>query len=124
MIARIEDTEDPNWVRVIYTDKGPRLKRREDVFRPRARPYEIIPDLKPYKAVAGDMAGKWITGRKEHREFLKRNGFEEVGNEYNYMTRNPHGMKDDHPYVERLKWLEKNPELNKIYQTERQKLRK
>ena len=42
----------------------------------------IIKDIEPYKAVAGDMAGKWITSRKQHREFLKRNGFQEVGNEH------------------------------------------
>jgi hypothetical protein len=30
------------------------------------------------------MAGKYITSRSHHREFLKRNGFEEVGNEKDY----------------------------------------
>jgi len=41
----------------------------------------VTPDLAPYKAVAGDLAGEWISSRKEHREFLKRNRFIEVGNE-------------------------------------------
>ena len=41
----------------------------------------IIFDIDPYKAVGGDMAGKYITSRSKHREFLKRNDFQEVGNE-------------------------------------------
>lgn len=56
----------------------------------------IQPDLEPYMAVSGDMAGKMIRSRREHREFLKRNRFEEVGNEKAYMTRN-NGMSDDNP---------------------------
>ena len=31
--------------------------------------------------MAGDRAGKYISSRREHREFLKRNRFVEVGNE-------------------------------------------
>jgi hypothetical protein len=44
----------------------------------------IIPDLVPYKAVAADIAtGKApvITSRSQHREFLKRNDYVELGNE-------------------------------------------
>lgn len=41
----------------------------------------VQPDIQPYRAVAGDMAGKWIGSRREHKEFLKRNRFVEVGNE-------------------------------------------
>ena len=44
-------------------------------------PARVSPDISPYIAVAGDMAGKPITSRKQHREFLKRNRFTEVGNE-------------------------------------------
>ena len=58
--------------------------------------HHVIPDIQPYKAVAGDMAGKWIRSRREHRAFLKRNQFEEVGNEKAYMDRN-RGMSDDNP---------------------------
>ena len=46
---------------------------------------QIIKDIEPYKAVAGDIAlnGKRpaIMGRRQHREFLKRNKYVEVGNE-------------------------------------------
>lgn len=46
---------------------------------------QIIKDIEPYKAVAGDIAlgGKCppIMGRRQHREFLKRNKYVEVGNE-------------------------------------------
>jgi putative FmdB family regulatory protein len=41
----------------------------------------VSPDIAPYQAVAGDVAGQYITSRREHREFLKRNRFVEVGNE-------------------------------------------
>lgn len=46
---------------------------------------QIIRDIDPYQAVAGDVAqgGKLpkIGGRRQHREFLKRNGYHEVGND-------------------------------------------
>lgn len=61
-----------------------------------SRSHHVMGDLQPYQAVAGDMAGKWITSRRQHRAFLKRNGFEEVGNEKSYMFRN-RGMSDDNP---------------------------
>lgn len=60
------------------------------------RAHYVQPDLEPYVAVAGDMAGKVIRSRREHREFLRRNNFQEVGNEKAYMTRNG-GMSDDNP---------------------------
>lgn len=44
----------------------------------------IIKDIEPYKAVASDIAtGKppVIAGRAQHREFLKRNGYFEIGTE-------------------------------------------
>lgn len=53
-------------------------------FAPSASGVQIIKDIDPYKAVATDVAsGKApiIGGRRQHREFLKRNGYVEVGNE-------------------------------------------
>jgi hypothetical protein len=70
-----------------------------DKYGRRSRPGHIIPDIEPYVAVAGDMAGKVIGSRKEHREFLRRNNFEEIGNEKDYMTRNG-GMSDDNPNIQ------------------------
>lgn len=50
-----------------------------------ARGPQIIRDLQPYKTAAGDVANNGnrtvIGGRRQHREFLKRNGLVEVGNE-------------------------------------------
>lgn len=60
--------------------------------------HHVIPDIEPYVAIAGDRAGKVIRSRKEHREFLRRNNFEEIGNEKDYMTRNG-GMSDDNPQL-------------------------
>lgn len=45
------------------------------------QPAMVTPDIKPYQAMGGDKAGQYITSRKEHREFLKRNNFVEIGNE-------------------------------------------
>jgi hypothetical protein len=44
----------------------------------------VIPDIQPYQAVAADVDGKRpvINSRSRHREFLKRNGYIEVGNEF------------------------------------------
>jgi len=38
-----------------------------------------IPDIQPYVAKAGDMAGKVIGSRVEHKRFLKRNKLVELG---------------------------------------------
>jgi len=43
----------------------------------------IIPDIEAYQ-VAGPEYGKWITSRRHHREYLKRHGLEEAGNEKKY----------------------------------------
>lgn len=46
---------------------------------------QIIRDIDPYQAVGGDVANAGkppkIGGRRQHREYLKRNGYIEVGNE-------------------------------------------
>lgn len=44
---------------------------------------QIIKDVEPYRAVATDVDGKRpvIGGRRQHREFLQRNGYREVGND-------------------------------------------
>ena len=40
----------------------------------------ILSDIEPYQ----NMKDRgWITSRSQHREFLRRNNFVEVGNEYN-----------------------------------------
>ena len=49
-----------------------------------------MPDLAAYQAVAVDRAtGKApvIEGRKAHREFLKRNGYREIGNDMPDMSK-------------------------------------
>jgi hypothetical protein len=56
----------------------------------------IVGDIEPYKAVTGDMQGKWITSRSKHREYLRRNNLIEVGNEKAYFTRHG-GMTPDNP---------------------------
>lgn len=48
------------------------------------RPLQIMADIQPYQAVGRDIAtgnAPVITSRAHHREYLKRNGYEEVGND-------------------------------------------
>ena len=79
------------------TRRRPRCRRRRDVISSIAARNEaqtctcgapmqrvitaanVMPDIKPYKALAGDRRGKFIASRREHREFLKRNRLVEVG---------------------------------------------
>jgi hypothetical protein len=46
----------------------------------------VMGDIEPYRAVGADIAsgGKRpvIGGRRQHREYMARNGYMEVGNEY------------------------------------------
>jgi putative FmdB family regulatory protein len=44
-------------------------------------PLHIMDDIAPYKAVAGDAAGQYITSRRAHKEYLRRNALVEVGTE-------------------------------------------
>lgn len=47
-----------------------------------ASAHQVISDIQPYKPIASDIGGqKIIGGRRQHREFLRRNGYAEVGNE-------------------------------------------
>lgn len=63
------------------------LRDGELVEKSQAQPLSgitIIPDIQPYKAVGFDVAtggAPAIGSRREHREFLKRNNYIEVGNE-------------------------------------------
>jgi hypothetical protein len=51
-------------------------------------PY-IMGDIEPYQAV-GPEQGKWITSRSQHREYLRKHGLIEVGNERKYFDGKPH----------------------------------
>ena len=53
--------------------------------RPAKSGLHVIPDIEPYQAVTGDV----IDGRRQHREFLRRNGYIEVGNERIERKRTP-----------------------------------
>ena len=57
----------------------------------------VIGDLDPYRAAAADKdTGKRpvIGGRRQHREFLARNGYAEVGNDYKAPTREHMSQSD------------------------------
>lgn len=50
---------------------------------------QIVKDIEPYMPVAADTDGKIhaVMGRRQHREFLRRNNYVEVGNEYKAPSR-------------------------------------
>ena len=67
--------QDPKTLELIPADQYQREVRSTGPH--------IMPDLKDYKSVAWDKerGGQVVvSGRKQHREFLRRNGYEEVGN--------------------------------------------
>jgi hypothetical protein len=73
--------------RETYVMREGRLVRKSDAkcadIAPRGP--QIIRDIEPYRSVALDIAsGKraLIDGRAQHREFLRRNNYIEVGNDY------------------------------------------
>jgi hypothetical protein len=44
----------------------------------------IVPDIKPYQNMVD---GKMVEGRRQHREFIKRNNLIEIGNDVKYETK-------------------------------------
>ena len=77
---------EPKLVK-IKTDWGVKYVSA-DSLKQKPKMHHIMTDIEPYKAMAGDMAGKYITSRSQHREYLKRNDFVEVGNEKEYFFKN------------------------------------
>ena len=77
-----------SYVQVRQDDGSYKLVPKDEYERPVNRAAFVWDDIKPYRPIAGKEAeawfygkGKMIDGRKQHREFLKRNGLQEVGNE-------------------------------------------
>ena len=73
---------------------------RKDEYVPEPKGPMVMNDMAPYECKSGDMAGKWITSRSQHRAFLQRNNLVEVGNEIGaFLEFN--GKSRDNPYAER-----------------------
>lgn len=80
----------PDRDTMVYRPHDPRANENGMVPRSIAAPlvvsdpaHMVISDLDPYRSVAADVDGQRavIGGRRQHREFLRRNGYTEVGNE-------------------------------------------
>lgn len=80
----------------VKTDTGWKFVEESEFRRPERKGPHIMPDLEEYRPIGGPEAEKFfkspgearmIRGRKQHREYLKRNGFQEVGNEINEFTK-------------------------------------
>lgn len=74
----------------VKTEDGYEFVRAEEYVPPERKAPYVIGDLQPYRPVAGDEGRKFfddpknarlIGGRRQHREFLRRNNLIEVGNE-------------------------------------------
>jgi len=61
------------------------VREGQNYFDPSPGP-TVISDIEPYRAAGSDIAcgGRrpMIMGRRQHREFLNRNGYTEIGNEF------------------------------------------
>ena len=86
--------------RQIKTPDGPKLVPLDEyTAKSERKGPAVFGDITPYQAITGDMQGKWITSRSQHRDFLRRNNLVEVGNEKDYFTR--HGGKSpDNPTLQ------------------------
>jgi hypothetical protein len=73
-------------IRATYVMRNGRLVRKRKAARSSAAGGpQIMSDIAPYRTAATDVAtGKRavIVGRRQHREFLRRNGYVEIGNDY------------------------------------------
>jgi hypothetical protein len=73
-------------IRATYVMRNGRLVRKRKTARPSAAAGpQIMSDIAPYRTAATDVAtGRRavIGGRRQHREFLRRNGYVELGNDY------------------------------------------
>jgi hypothetical protein len=75
-------------IRATYVMRDGRLVRKRKVTRRSAAAVagpQIMSDIAPYRTAATDVAtGRRavIGGRRQHREFLSRNGYVELGNDY------------------------------------------
>jgi hypothetical protein len=71
-------------LRETYVIRAGRLVRKHLAGPKQAAPY-VVRDLAPYRSVARDLATGQravIDGRAQHRAFLRRNNYVEVGNDY------------------------------------------
>ena len=73
-------------IRATYVMRNGRLVRKREATRPAAEAGpQIMSDIAPYRTAATDVATGQravIGGRRQHREFLRRNGYVEIGNDY------------------------------------------
>ncbi len=73
-------------IRATYVMRNGRLVRKRKAVRPSATAGpQIMSDIAPYRTAATDVATGQravIGGRRQHREFLHRNGYIEIGNDY------------------------------------------
>lgn len=104
----------------VYDPETKKLVPLGSKTKERKGPY-IQPDLPDYQPMGGPEAqafydnptrARMISGRKQHREYLKRNGFIEVGNDKEAFLKY-RGKTPDNPTVRR------NPEAYKYLEASR-----
>lgn len=83
----IYDPDMEAMIEITRTNRATEPKRSDGV--------QIIRDIEPYRAMAADTDGTlrpMIRGRRQHREFIARNNYTEVGNDM--PTRTPQYILD------------------------------
>ena len=92
----------------VYDPAVKKLVPKGQTTKERLAPY-IQPDLPDYRPMGGPeaqaffenpRAARMISGRKQHRDYLRRNGFIEVGNEKEAFLKH-NGKTADNPNVRR-----------------------
>ena len=80
-----------NFDRIKWTNTPKYVNRKPE---PRKEVHHIMPDIEPYRAVAGDQ--RVITSRSKEREFLKQHNCIQVGNEKEHFFKH-NGKTEDNP---------------------------
>lgn len=63
----------------VYDKDSRKMVEKGDIA-PESRAFFVIPDINEYRVV-GPEAGKVITSRSKHREYLRRHNLVEVGDQ-------------------------------------------
>jgi len=79
-----------NNYQTIDWSKGPVFSGRIDHAPKEKIGVVFVPDIQPYQNM---LNGEWITGRRQHKEFLKQHNYIEVGNE-KIMPKKPERLPD------------------------------
>jgi hypothetical protein len=86
------------WGYVDGTPEADEAWRLKQAFVPTSLNATVMPDIGEYRAMGTDVATgdrPVITSRSQHRDYLKRNGYVELGNEMPKQTARPQSDRNE-----------------------------